>query len=423
MARTNIEPVTSETNAPKYWVLILAVVAAAMSTAEIISGSMLPLMAAGLNTTEGMAGQAVTASAITSIFTSLWIGKIAGNHDRRRLMIVFIIFLIASNVGVAMAPNVWFMLGARLLLGVAIGIIWGLIPAVVLRLSPKGQFSRSFAMVMIGVSTASLIGAPLSAYIGALLSWRVVYLGATALAILALVLLVVAFPPLPARPGVLNRDIRGTFRLPGMMTGMLAILLLFGGAQTFFGYVVPFLETVTGLNASGISMALLLVGVSGLAGTLTAPRLLTMSIRGVLVIAPATMAVLLGLLLMFGHMIVPTLLIIMAWWFARSMMGVGANAWIADRFSDNVEGAGGVLVAVIQTAMMLGAILGGVLIDTSGPGVPPIAGAIILVIGSIVTLFAMRPPSVQIPDIEMERLHTPGSLPLGNGAIVADELA
>lgn len=423
MARSTVDELSPQTRRLQPWVLVLSILGAAMATAEIISGSMMPLMATGLNTTEGMVGQAVTASAIVAIITSLSIGKIAGNHDRRKIMIVLTLFLIASNFGIAIAPNVWFMLASRLLLGAAIGIIWGLIPATVLRLAPKGQFARSFSTVMIGVAVASVIGAPLAAYVGAAISWRVVYAAATGLAVLALVLMITTFPPLPARPGVLDRDLRGTLRLPGLISGMAGIMLLFGGAQAFFGYMVPFLESVTGLGANGISVALLLTGLCGMAGTMLAPKSLGRSIYGVMVAAPAAMAVLLGALQIGGHIVAFALAVLMVWSFARAHIGVGANAWIAHNFSEQAEGAGGILVAVIQGSMMLGAILGGLLIDNIGANAPPAAGAIILSIGAVYCFFAMRPRSLLTTNTQPVALQTPTSGPIEVPTPVTDELA
>lgn len=419
-ATTEDSPSTSRPS--QSWMIVLAILGAAMATAEIISGSMLPLMATGLNTSEGMVGQAVTASAIVAIVTSLTIGKIVGDHDRKKVMMAMTLFLIASNLGISLSPNVWVMLASRLLLGAAIGVIWGLIPAIVLRLAPKGQFARSFATVMVGVSIASVLGAPLAAYIGAAVSWRVVYIGATVLAMTALILIALAFPTLPAQPGALDRDLKGTLGLSGLIAGMLGIMFLFGGAQAFFGYLVPFLESVTSLGATAVSVTLLLFGISGLLGTLAAPRSLNRSIYGVMVIAPAAQAILLGVLLSVGHIVIPAVAILMLWSFARAHMGVGANAWIAHNFAENAEGAGGILVAVIQGSMMLGAILGGLLIDNVGPEAPPAAGAIILSIGTIYCIFAMRQRPAKI-DLVAAPLSAPISPETDPPVVMTEETA
>lgn len=407
------------------WVLILAILGGSMATAEIISGSMLPLMAAGLNTSEGMVGQAVTASAIMAILTSLSIGRITKDYDRRKLLIVFTLFLVISNLGVGLAPNVWVMLVARLFLGVAIGIVWGLIPAIVLRLAPPGQFARSFTSVMLGVSAASVIAAPLSASLGAALSWRVVYLGATVLAVAAVLLLIFAFPslPAPARSNLGKRDLGATLALPGMISGMLGVVLIFGGAQTFFGYLVPFLESITGLGPSAVSMALLIFGISGLFGTLMASRTLSISIYGVLVASPALLAVLLGLLLIFGHRVIPAMVILGFWSFGRAHVGVAANAWIAFEFPEHVEGAGGILVAAIQGSMMIGAMLGGILIDNVSAEAPPLAGAILLATGATYSFFMMKPKKSGLVEEHENLLQSPVTISLDSPENIADELA
>ena len=397
MARKSARP--EHNSGPISWVLVLAVLGAAMVTAEILTGSMMPLMATGLNTSEGMIGQAVTASALVAIITSLSIGTIAGARDRRKILITLTGFLVVSNLGVALAPNVWVMLAARLILGAAIGIIWGLLPSVVLRLASRERFAHTFARVVLGVSGAGVIVAPLSAWIGAVVSWRVVYLGAAVIALVALALLVVSFPALPTTPGVMDRNLRGTLRLPGLVTGMAGIMLMFGGAQAFLGYQVPFLEGVTGLGTMGVSITLLLTGITGVIGTLIASRLIGISLYGVLVATTGLMAILLGLLVYAGHAAIPAIALMMLWVGGRAVIGVGANAWIAHTFHENLEGAGGILVAVIQGSMMIGAILGGVLIDNAGPRAPAAAATIILAIGTVYCYLMMNPqPSGQDPD-------------------------
>lgn len=418
MARTTID--ADYDPRPSPIILVLAVLGAAIATSEILPGSMMPLMATGLNTSEGMIGQAVTASAIVAIITSLSISRIAGNRDRRLILIALTITLVISNIGVVTAQSVWIMLASRLLLGATVGIIWGLVPAIVLRLAPEGQFARSFATVLVGVSIAGVIAAPLAAYIGAMFGWRSVYLGATALALVALGMLVVTFPPMPTRPGTLKRNLGSTLRLPGLIPGMAGIMLLFGGLQAFNGYLVPFLESVTGLGAGAISITLLLIGVAGLLGTLIAPRLLAISIYKVMVLAPAMLVVLMGILLISGHLVLPAAAILAMWSLARAHIGVGANAWVAQNYADHAEGAGGILVAVIQGSMMLGAILGGVLIDTTGARAPLVAGAILLGLGSVHCFQALRPLA---PDDDIEPLHSPTTTLVETQIVIEDEPA
>lgn len=372
-------------------IYVLAFLGFAMATGESLTGSMMPLLATGLNASEGMIGQAVTVPAIMAIITSLSVSRIAGNRDRRLLLIIFTVALMMASILAAISPNVWVMLASRLLLGIAIGVNWSLVPAIIVRLVPGGLVARGMAIVMAGASLAGVISAPLAALFGEVIGWRYVFVGAAVIAAVAIVLLALACPPLSFEGGTNPRELGTTLKLPGLIPGMLGMVLIFGGIQISFGYLVPFLESVTLLSASAVSLVLLIVGITGLVGTMMAPRAITINTHLVLVIAPALMALALGLLLLFGHRAIPTVLILMAWVYVRMHIGVGGNTWLAQSFPNHLEAAGGLLVAFIQGAMMLGAMLGGVLIDSIGAKAPQAAAVIILAVGAVYVYRVMKP--------------------------------
>ena len=64
-------------------------------TAEFLPASLLTPMAATLGVTEGLAGQAVTATAAVAMVTSLLISTLTRNIDRRRVLLAFSVLLIA----------------------------------------------------------------------------------------------------------------------------------------------------------------------------------------------------------------------------------------------------------------------------------------------------------------------------------------
>lgn len=378
---------------PQAWhpIYALALVAFAMTTAEVLPTSMLPLMANGLGASEGLVGQAITATAIAAIIVSLSIGRIVGNRDRQLIMRTFTVVLVISNLGVALAPNVWFMLGARLVLGAAIGINWGLLPSVGLRLGPPGHVARGLSLIIAGASLSGLISAPLAALIGEMIGWRWVYAAATAVASIALLALTRFVPPMPRQETSRQIHMGQTLRLPRLLPGMITMMLAFGGAQTFYTYVVPFLEDVAGIGGGMISVVFLIAGATGLVGILSAAKPLQVNINGTFAASVAMLTVTLGLLLLFGTSLAVCLPLIAMWAFFRSIVGVGGNAWVAHAFPQHAEAAGGLLVTFIQASMMLGAMLGGVLIDSVGPKGPPTAAMLILSCGAFYAFVALRP--------------------------------
>src|ERR1700754_2486488 len=103
-------------------------------TAEFLPASLLTPMAADLGITEGLAGQAVTATAAVAMVTSLLISAATRRIDRRRVLLAFSVLLIISNLIVAFAPSLSWLLLGRVLLGAAIGGFWTMSAAVAMRL-------------------------------------------------------------------------------------------------------------------------------------------------------------------------------------------------------------------------------------------------------------------------------------------------
>jgi predicted MFS family arabinose efflux permease len=72
-----------------------------------------------------------------------------------------------------------------------------------------------------------------------------------------------------------------------------------------------------------------------------------------------------------------------AWGTLNSAIPVAWSSWLAKEVSDEPESGGGLMVAAIQLAIMLGAAFGGLLLDHISIAATLIGGAILLVIASL----------------------------------------
>ena len=141
------------------------------------------------------------------------------------------------------------------------------------------------------------------------------------------------------------------------------VSLTFAGAFATFTYLRPFLESVTRVNVTQLSLLLLGLGDSGFIGTYVAGHLLTRRLRSLLWMLPLALAVVTAGLLLSGKNIVGVASLMIAWGAINSAIPVAWSAWLAKEISDEPESGGGLLVAVIQLSIMLGAALGGWWLD------------------------------------------------------------
>jgi predicted MFS family arabinose efflux permease len=242
--------------------------------AEFLPASLLTPMAASLGVSEGMAGQAVTATALVALFTGLLITTATRNIDRRWVLMFFSVLQIISSMMVAFAGSLEFLLLGRLLLGIAIGGFWSMSTATAMRLVPAAMVPKALAIIFSAVSIATVVAAPLGSYFGALIGWRNVFILCALPSMVALLWQLWVLPAMRPESVGSFATLFKVLRRPGMSGGMLATILIFSGHFAFFTYLRPFLETVAQASVEGISLILLGFGVANFIGTSVAGHLL-----------------------------------------------------------------------------------------------------------------------------------------------------
>ncbi|MFC0409688.1 MFS transporter [Roseomonas elaeocarpi] len=373
-------------------------------TAEFLPASLLTPVAAELGVSEGLAGQAVTVTALVALFSGLLAASLTRGIDRRVVLIGFTVLLIASNLLVAFAPSLTVLLVARVLLGIALGGFWSMAAATAMRLVPSAVLPRALSMIFSGVSVATIVAAPLGSYLGGRYGWRSAFLLAAAIGVVTLVFQLLVLPRLAPRGAARLGTLIEVLLRPGIGVGILGTVLVFGGHFALFTYIRPFLEGVAGVGLDGLALMLLGFGVANFGGTLLAGWLLERSLRGTLVLMPVLIggAALLLALLPAGVAVQAALVAL--WGAAFGGVPVGWSTWVARAVPDQAESAGGMVVASVQLAIATGAAAGGVVFGIGGvAGVFVAAGALLLVaavlVAARVRVVAPRPGAGAAPAV------------------------
>ena len=375
----NVSPPQASTSAKRgSWsaVFALTLCVATLIASEFMPVSLLTPLATDLRLTEGMAGQAIAVSGLFAVLTSLGIGRVAGLN--RRMVLLGLTGLMAiSGLLVAFAPNaVIFMIG-RALIGVVIGGFWSLSAATIMRLVPNDQVPRALAVLNGGNAVATMIAAPLGAFLGQFIGWRGAFFLVVPLALVTFAWQWLALPAMQAN-GSKASSVLGVLRRPHAKAGMLALALLFAGQFALFTYLRPFLEQVTKLSASPLSLVLLLMGVAGLAGTALIGRFIGRSLKTVLCIAPVAMAAIAIVLIVAGPNMWATAGLLAAWGLVGTALPVAWWTWLARTLPNDADTGGGLMVAVIQLAITAGAAGGGLLFDAGGHTATFLVSAVLL---------------------------------------------
>lgn len=352
-----------------YWggVFAMTLSVFVLIASEFMPVSLLTPIAGDLHVTEGLAGQGIAISGALAVLTSLTISHIAGSMNRKYLLLGMTALMAASGIIIALASSYLVYMAGRVLIGIAIGGFWSMSAATAIRLVPQHQVARALAIFNGGNALATVVAAPLGSYLGATVGWRGAFLCLVPVAIVAFIW---QWFSLPDMKDTTRRGSQGSvfrlFRRPAISTGLLACGLFFMGQFTLFTYVRPFLESVTQVGTSGLSLILLTIGIAGFIGTLIITPFLNARFYPTLIAIPLLMAVIAGGLLFSGHNVWLVAPLLGLWGLLATAAPTGWWTWLARMLPDDAEAGGGLMVAVIQLSIALGSTAGGIVFDNLG---------------------------------------------------------
>lgn len=360
---------TSSNKTDAHWGAVFAMTLCVfvLIASEFMPVSLLTLIASDLHVTEGLAGQGIAISGALAVLTSLFISRIAGDLNRKYLLLGLTVLMAISGIVIAIAPNYPVYMLGRVMIGVVIGGFWSMSAATAIRLVPKHQVPRALAIFNGGNALATVVAAPLGSYLGATVGWRGAFLCLVPLAIAAFIWQCISLPSMEndkkQKP---QGSVLRLFRVSIVPVGLLACGLFFMGQFALFTYVRPFLETVTNVASSGLSLILLAIGVAGFVGTMGISTFLNARFYQTLIMIPLLMAAIAGTLLLVGHSIWAVAVLLSLWGLLATAAPTGWWTWIARVLPEDAEAGGGLMVAVIQLAIAFGSTAGGLVFDSLG---------------------------------------------------------
>ncbi|KPC32924.1 Major facilitator family transporter [Pseudomonas syringae pv. cilantro] len=356
----------------------MALCVVVLIASEFMPVSLLTPVAQDLGISQGQAGQAISVSGFFAVLASLLNTPLTGHLDRKKVLLGFSLLLLVSGVTVTLAPNGWVFMAGRALLGIAIGGFWSMSTATVMRLVPNDSVAKGLALINGGNALAATVAAPLGSFMGQYIGWRGAFFLVIPLAALAFVWQWLSLPAMSSTPNSRTRNPFRLLRNPQVAIGMTAILLLFMGQFAVFTYLRPFLEEITGVSVSALSLMLLMLGASGLAGTYLIGGLLHNRLYACLIAIPLLMAVLAVALTGLGHSPQAVAIVLAAWGLIATPAPVAWGLWLSKTLPDDAEAGGGLMVATIQLAITAGAGIGGALFDNLGWWSPFVFGGVVL---------------------------------------------
>ncbi|MEV6215868.1 MFS transporter [Nocardia sp. NPDC051833] len=352
-------------------------------TAEFLPPGVLTALADDLRVPEGVVGLSVSATALTALLAALGLGSLFPKTDRRTLLLVLTIGAAASNVLVAVSPNIALLLVARLLLGVAVGGYWSMALVIAAQLVPADRLGKAMMIVNSGTTVATVAGVPLGVLLSTYAGWRTVFVVTAALTVVAAVAVRVMLPPIAPSKGIGFAAMGAALRAPGVALGLVSVVAVIGGHFAGFTYIRPALAELLEAGPSAIPVLLALFGVGGLLGNFVLGSLADRKLGVLLVAVPTAIGLSLLAIIVSGAVPVLGYVAVVVWGGAFGGILNLVQVWVSRVLPERMEAGSGLVVGGFQLAIILGSAVGGRGVDGIGLAATYGLAALAAVLGGV----------------------------------------
>lgn len=259
---------TTKTVHPGLVLAALALGGFAIGTTEFASMSLLPYFAKDLGVDAPTAGHAISAYALGVVVGAPVIAVGAARLPRRVILTVLMAVFAVGNLLSALAPDFNWMIAFRFFSGLPHGAYFGVAALVAASVAPPEKRAQSVAMVMIGLTIATIVGVPLANVVGQWIGWRWGFVIVSVLASLTALSVWLYAPRVPA-----DADASPLRELSGLARGRVWLTLAigaigFGGLFCVYTYLANTLIEVTHASPAMLPVVLAVFGAGMTVGTL-----------------------------------------------------------------------------------------------------------------------------------------------------------
>lgn len=241
------------------------------------------------------AGQLISAGAVLMCVGAPLCAALVAGWDRRRLLALSMAWYALLHLACALAPNFAALLPLRVLALFAPAIFTPQAAACVGLLVPPERRGRAITFIFLGWSVASVLGMPISAYVGGTFGWRSAFALVALLSVASAVWTWRAMPDGVKPPALSRAAWAETFRSKALMTCVLVTVLYAAGQFVLFSYFAPYFKQKLDLGPGSLSLFFMWFGAFGLLGNVIMARYVDR--------VGTSRAVMIGILLMAASML------------------------------------------------------------------------------------------------------------------------
>lgn len=240
-------------------------------TTYVHAGMLAPLVA-DLGITLGQGGLVATLYGLTFAIAAPVIARMTTLMERRRLLLIGLAGMVGSSVLCVFAPTFTALLAARMAAALGAAIAMPLASGMAATMVEPDRRGKALATVVLGMTSAFIVGVPLGTVVGDLFGWRATFAFAAACGLAALLASSLTLPRSQPSPGP-TVSAFALLRKRQVRTALFSTLLSLVAIFTVVAFVGPVVTTITGRSGAAIGLFQFCIGLGSLGGVALGGRL------------------------------------------------------------------------------------------------------------------------------------------------------
>lgn len=342
----------------------------------------LPQIAEYFNVNITQAGLFVSLFALTIAICGIFMPLVFSKFDRKKsFILVLAIFTIFSTIG-AFVTDFNIALICRIIPAIFHPIYCGLALTVAAEIVEPEKAQDAVSKVIMGVSAGMIVGVPITTFVATNFGYQYAMMWFSIVTLIALIATIIFFPSLPGKEqsygGQVSVAKTGIF-----IISTLGVIFLNAGMYTSYSYISEFLNAITNIFRSELSIVLFIYGIASIAGNWIGAKLLNSNTNKTVLSFPIIFSILLLGVFTFGSMKIPTIILMALWGLLAGIGNDIAQYWMVSAAPQAPEFANGIFLSMGNVGVTIGTTIAGAVVLSMGVQYVMLAAIAILILDLI----------------------------------------
>ncbi|MFP5419882.1 MAG: MFS transporter [Gammaproteobacteria bacterium] len=349
-------------------IIILAISAFLIVTTEFLIIGLLPALARDLGVSIAAAGQLVTLFGFTVMLFGPPLTAALAHLDRKKLFIAILMVFAFANALAALSSNIWMLAVARFIPALMLPVFWGTASETAAQLAGPAKAGQAIARVYLGITAALLLGIPLGTLAANGIGWRGAFALLAGLSLMMAVAVLICMPAVARSERVDFLKQARIFKEPLFLANVALSIIIFSAMFVAYTYLADMLERLASVAPADVGWWMMGFGAVGLIGNWIGGKAVDHSPLNATVLFVALLALGMAAVTPLAGTGVLVCIALALWGIANTALYPICQVRVMNSVANSQALAGTTNVSAANAGIGIGALVGGLTIQTAGIG-------------------------------------------------------